>query len=255
VIRLHQVESAWGLPNISPPCMELETWLRIAGIPCTVAPPDMTLAPKGKVPYIDDGGALIGDATLIIEHLTSTTGKDPDEGLTPSERGPSLAFRRTMKDSLYWVLIQSRWAEDHNWAIYRKLIMRLFFSGLPVEQREQVVEVFRESILGQLLGHGMGRHKPEEIYRIGINDMRAVSDYLGNKPFLLGDRPTTADAAVYAHLANMIEVPLRDPVKAYGRSDSRLVAYCDRMRARFFPELAREDSVGEEGAAASASRT
>src|SRR3569832_789306 len=101
MIRLHQAESAWGLPNISPPCMELETWLRIAGIPYTVAPPDMTLAPKGKVPYIDDGGTLIGDATLIIEHLASTTGKDPDEGLTAAERGPALAFRRMMKDSLY----------------------------------------------------------------------------------------------------------------------------------------------------------
>ncbi len=255
MIRLHQVESAWGLPNISPASMELETWLRIAGIPCTVAPPDMTLAPKGKLPYIDDGGTRIGDATLIIEHLTGTTGKDPDEGLTESERGLSLAFRRTMKDSLYWVLIHSRWADNHNWAVYRRLVMRLFFAGLPVEQREQVVEVFRERILGQLVGQGMGLHKPEEISRIGINDMRAVSDYLGNKPFLLGDRPTTADAAVYAYIANMIEVPLRDPVKAYGRSNSRLVAYCDRMRARFFPGLAREDNVGEEGAAALASRT
>jgi len=239
VIKLHQAQPAWGVPNISPPCMELEAWLRIAGIPYVVAPFNMAEAPKGKVPYIDDRGALMGDATLIIDHLTSTTKKDPDEGLTPAERAVSLAFRRMMKDDLYWVLIQSRWVEEHNWALYRVVITRLFFSDLPEQQQPDAVAAFREVIKGQFRGQGMARHTAEEIYRFGIADLRAVSDYLGDKPFLLGDRPTTADAAVYSHVANMIEVPVRDPVKEYGSKDRRLVMYCERMRERFFPDCPR----------------
>jgi glutathione S-transferase len=235
-ILLHQAQPAWGLPNISPPCMELETWLRIAGIAYVVKPPDMQKAPKGKVPYIDDDGALIGDATLIIEHLTSSTGKDPDEGLTATERAVSLAFRRMMKDSLYWALIQSRWVEEHNWALYKVVITRLFFADLSGQQQEDAVRAFRDVITSQLLGHGMGRHTPQEIYWFGIADMKAVSDYLGDKPFMFGDRPTTADAAVYAQVANMIEVPVRDPVKEYGQKDRRLVTYCQRMRERFFSD-------------------
>jgi glutathione S-transferase len=249
VVKLHQAQPAWGVPNISPPCMELETWLRIAGIPYVVAPCNMAKAPKGKVPYIDDG-TLIGDVTLIIEHLTSTTKKDPDLGLTPAERAVSLAFRRMMKDDLYWVLIHNRWVEEHHWALYRVVIMRLFFSDLSEPEQVDAVAAFREAIRSQLRGQGMARHTAEEIYRFGIADLRAVSDYLGDKPFLLGDRPTTADAAVYSHVANMIEVPLSDPVKEYGVKDRRLVMYCERMRERFFPDCPRQDDGAEGGAGA-----
>jgi glutathione S-transferase len=53
----------------------------------------------------------------------------------------------------------------------------------------------------------------------------------------MGEAPTTADAAVYAHVANVLGGLLVSPVKEYGRGLPNLLAYCDRMRARFFPDL------------------
>ena len=86
MITLFQPPAFWGIPNISPACMKLETWLRMTGIPYQIAPPDMSAAPKGKIPYIDDEGTLMGDSTLIIEHLSKKHNKDLDQGLSGAEQ-------------------------------------------------------------------------------------------------------------------------------------------------------------------------
>src|SRR5262249_28329191 len=114
-IKLFQGPPAYGLAgSASPPCMKLETWLRISGVPYEHGEfPSMTKAPpKGKIPYIEDGGVLIGDSTLIIEHVKRTRGVDPDKDLTASERAVGLAFRRMLKENFYWVLMHIRYHDD-----------------------------------------------------------------------------------------------------------------------------------------------
>ncbi len=56
-IKLFQFPRMFGIPNLSPFCCKMETWLRIAGIPYEVVDtPDPRKGPKGKLPFIDDGG-------------------------------------------------------------------------------------------------------------------------------------------------------------------------------------------------------
>jgi len=238
MIRLVQYDSVWGLPNVSPPCMKLETWLRMAGIPYELAPLELASAPKGKVPYIiEENGQRMGDSTLIIEHLTARYGKDLDATLTPEQRAISLAFRRMMKENLYWVIVYARYKEESNWERYRQMIMASSLRELPEPQRRAIADAFRKVILDQLHGHGMGRHTPEEAYRIGNADLAAISEYLKDKPYFMGEQLTTVDATLYATLANIIEVPIACSVKDFGRSRENLVRYCQRMGERFFPEL------------------
>ncbi|XXY45204.1 glutathione S-transferase family protein [Sorangium sp. So ce269] len=218
--------------------MKLETWLRIAGIPYETAPLDLAAARKGKVPYIEEAGVRIGDSTLIIDHLQRTRRVDPDDGLSTAERAISLAFRRMLKENFYWVIVEMRYRTERNWQIYRKLLASILHSGTE-EESEQAATLMYENLVRQMYGHGMGRHTAEEIGRIGIEDITAVSRYLGSKSFFMGGRPTTADAAVYAYMANAIEVPIEHPVQEHGRSRRNLVQYCERMRGRFFPELGR----------------
>ena len=52
-IELYQFAPAFGLPNASPFCMKMETWLRMAGLPFTIPAPNFShfgKAPKGKMP-------------------------------------------------------------------------------------------------------------------------------------------------------------------------------------------------------------
>lgn len=33
MVTLYQPPGAWGIPSVSPFCVKLETWLRMAGVP------------------------------------------------------------------------------------------------------------------------------------------------------------------------------------------------------------------------------
>lgn len=105
MITLYTAPSFWGLPSISPPCMKLETWLRMAKLPyqaVIVTAQDFAIAPKGKIPFINYQGKLFGDSTLIIEMLKQAEGIDLEVNLTCTERAISLAFRRMIKENIYW---------------------------------------------------------------------------------------------------------------------------------------------------------
>jgi glutathione S-transferase len=173
MIRLNQAPPAWGLPNISPACLKLETWLRMTGIPHEVVPLDMSVAPKGKIPFIEDDGVKLGDSTLILEHLKQARGKDPDEGLSAAERGVSLAFRRMMKENFYWVMMYSRYKDERNWNIYRGVLSEIF-SAIPEDVRKTAIAGLYETMVAQMHGHGLGRHTAAAVYQSGLADVTAV---------------------------------------------------------------------------------
>src|SRR5690348_4249172 len=68
-IKLFQFPRMFAIPNLSPFCCKLETWLRMARIPYEVTTADPRGAPKGKLPFIEEAGVRIADTSLIIEHL------------------------------------------------------------------------------------------------------------------------------------------------------------------------------------------
>ena len=95
MIVLHQFAPAFGLPNASPFCMKVETWLRIAGLPFTLDNRASPLkAPKGKLPYIDDDGETVADSGMIIANLVRKHGVDPDAKLDAHQRAVATAFTR-----------------------------------------------------------------------------------------------------------------------------------------------------------------
>ena len=240
-IKLFQSPPAYALAGSgSPPCFKLETWLRIAGIPYENGGwPSMTKPPpKGKIPYIEDDGVLIGDSTLIVEHLKRTRGVDPDKGLSRSDRAIGLAFRRMVKENIYWLLMHIRYHDDTNWEMWKKALLSMFVpSGAPdaaVEQARGIVDGIRTTVIEQLSAHGIGRHTVEEVHQIGSADLMAISDFLGEKAFFFGAEPTGTDATVYAYLAQFLDIPFESPSTAVARGRKNLVDYCHRMRARFF---------------------
>jgi glutathione S-transferase len=61
---------------------------------------------------------------------------------------------------------------------------------------------------------------------------------MSDGPFFFGDEPAGVDAIVFGALATSILTPIESPIRDFLRSQPALVAYADRMRARFFPDLA-----------------
>ena len=113
MLTLDQFAPVWGLPNASPFCMKLETYLRMANLEYQVdTDADVRKAPKGKLPYVEDKGQIIADFNLIIEYLKTTYGDPLDEPLSRADAAIALAMRRLIEENLYWALAYSRWIDD-----------------------------------------------------------------------------------------------------------------------------------------------
>jgi len=234
MIKLHQFARTWGIPNLSHFCCKLETYLRIAEIPYQIVISIPPKAPKGKLPFIEDNNKKISDSDLIIRHLKQIYGDKLNADLSPSEKAVSLSMQRLLEDHLFWITMYTRWHyTKENWLVNKKAI----FDYFPPLIRDVVAVVYRVLIRRQIHGHGIARHSNDEIFQFGCNDLDALSDFLGDKPYFMGKKPTSLDATAYGILVNTLVCPIESPVKEYALSKQNLVDYCQRISSEYYPEL------------------
>jgi len=230
-ITLFQFPPALGLPNASPFCLKMEAYLRLAGIDYkTEYVSNPAKGPKGKLPYIAIDGRSIADSELIIQHLHKALGKNLDENLTAHERALGDAFGRLVEEYLYWIIVYSRWIDSRYWP----QVKESFFAEFPWLLQSILPAILRKQVRRRLYEQGLGRHSREEIYGFAQRTLGSLADFLGDKTFYMGDRPTKIDATMYAFLANIIQVDLDTELKSLAMSHRNLVAYCDRMREQIF---------------------
>jgi glutathione S-transferase len=226
-VTLVQFPLVWGR-NVSPFSLKLETWLKLASIPYDVRPSlALHRAPKGKLPYILDGGTPLADSSLIIQHLKRSRGIDPDAGLTAREQAEAVALQRLFEDHLYFAMVYSRWIDAEGFAV----VGESFFAGLPMAARPIARAVVRRRVRRMLHFQGLGRHQPSEIYDMGAEDLHAIAGYLGDKPFFLGERLTSIDAVAFGSLANILLVPIESELKRAALGYPNLVTWVESMEA------------------------
>lgn len=227
----YHLPGAWGLPSVSPFCLKLDAYLRIAGVPHKhVITPTPFGGPKGKAPWIEHEGKKIGDSGFIIDYVRERFGVDTEAHLTKEQRGVSVAARRLIEENLYWTMVYDRWMIDRNWDVFRGVVL----GGIPMPMRLAIAPMARRGVRQQLKGHGIGMHSAEEIHAIGRRDIGALSDILGDKPYFMGDRPSEIDAVAYGQLANIIVPPIDSPVKDEAMKRSNLPAFVARVREKYF---------------------
>ncbi len=231
MLTLHQFVARPGTISPSGFCLKLETVLRLGGIPYQVeAITDLAGAPKGKAPYITDGDQVIGDSTLITEHLARHHGLALDDDLAAVDRATAHAVQVMMEERFYHAIVYSRWIEEENWQKLRGMV----FADVP----DEVANGYRDSAREMLWRHGIGRHTPAEIYAFGRRDADAVSTLLGDRAFLFGAQPHTVDATIYGMLASVLLMPFESPLKQAVSDMPNLVYYVARMTERLYPEMA-----------------
>lgn len=233
MLTLYQFKRTWGIPNLSPFCCKVETYLRMTGIDHEIKSALPLGAPKGKLPYINDNGKTLGDSRFIVEYLKSTY-SDLDSGLAREELAISTAMQYLLEEHLFWVALYSRWQySDENWQTNKKAI----FGGLPPILRDIIANHTRKKIQQQIHGHGMGRHRAEEIFTMGKQDIDALAVYLNDKPYFFGAQPTTLDASAFGLLINIASCPIESPLKEYTLSKENLVNYIERITHDFYDDL------------------
>jgi len=234
MIKLHQYPPMFGIPNPSPFCMKLETWLRMTGLPFEIVPVvDPRKGPKGKVPWIEDQGRTVADSAFIIEHLKAAHGDPLGPGLDAEQGATSLALQRLIEEHLYWAIAHGRFLDDEVWPTTKTQ----FLAGFPAPLRPLVGRLVRKTIAKSLHLQGLGRHSQEDIYRIACDDLTALSAFLGAKPYFFGERPTELDATAYGFLAQVLWAPGARRVREHMEQTRNLPAFCERMKQTFYGGL------------------
>jgi glutathione S-transferase len=233
-IKLFQFPRMFGIPNLSPFCCKLETWLRIARIPYEVVNiSDPRKGPKGKLPFIEDAGHRIGDTSLIVDHLVRTRGVELDAKLDASQRTIAILVQRTLEEHYAFVVLYTHFIRAGGWKHTCAT-----FDSVPAIVRPLVARMVRGRMRKILWTQGVLRHSDADIIEAGLRDWRAVLTVMSTEPFFFGDEPTGVDAIVFGALATTVLTPIQSPVRDYLRSQPGCLAYAERMRGRFFPELA-----------------
>lgn len=223
---------AWGSPHMSPFCAKLETYLRMTDTPHQVKAANFQKAPKGKIPYVSLDGQMMGDSQLIIDRLEAAAANPLDADLSGEEAAIGRAVRRMLEEGTYFTGLYLRWATDEGFLHTRSEIAKV----LPAPAR-LLLPIIRRRASKTVISQGTGRHSFEEICALAVADFAACSEILGDKPFLLGDEPHVCDASLYSFLEGVLRFPNDTPVKAAIGKDKRLVAYRDRIRARWWSDL------------------
>jgi glutathione S-transferase len=237
-IKLYQFPRMFRVPNLSPFCCKLETWLRMTRIPFEVVDTsNPRKGPKGKLPFIEDDGVRIGDTSLIIDHLKRTRGVDPDARLNAAQRTASLLVQRTLEEHYAFVTLYTHFIRADGWRH-----TRANFDTVPAVIRPLVESMVRGRMRKILWTQGILRHSDADIIEAGLRDWRAVLAIMPGGPFFFGDEPTGIDAVVFGALATSVLTPIESPIRDFLRSQPGCVAYAERVLARFFPEFAAASS-------------
>lgn len=232
MITLYSSGPMFGLPHPSPFVIKADVLLKMSGLEYRETPMTFSGAPKGKVPYISDDGLVLGDSYFIRRHLETKYKIDFSGGYGADKLALAWAIERMLEEHLYFLSVYERWLVDEN---FEKGPSQ-FFNMAPAPIRPILRVVIRGKVRKMLKAQGLGRHTAAERLELGKGDVNSVATLLGNNTYLLGDKICGADASVFGSLYSASSSYFNTELGAYIRSQPKIMAYLERMRARFFPE-------------------
>jgi len=182
-----------GLPTFDPACLQLLTFLRMAGWNDLQLFPTLAeqTSTSGTLPMLKvEKEVFTGDVYNIITSLPAAAAVDAD--LTPLQRSTTLAF-----NTLLLTLDKARVFEwfflDNN---YERCTRPLYGSHLAFP-----LSYYLPGLRRTAMTSGRQASEADEIYASAERSYAALSTLLGQNLFFFGEKPHSLDALVFGQLA------------------------------------------------------
>jgi len=231
VVYLHQFGRAMHVPNASPFCLKVETFMRMYNVPYEVVQGFPVFSSKGKMPWIEYNGKNLADSTFILEFLDEERKLDVDGDLSEVEKAQALGIKIMCEEHLYWAMVYCRWIDSP-----LSTLLRVNRIAVPFPLNYFFFGMAKRNIKKYLHGQGMGRHTREEIYEFAFQDIRAISTLLGKKKFMMGDKMTSIDAVVFSFMAPLVFDPVGTSLGQEVNKYDNIVAYVKKFKEKFYPD-------------------
>lgn len=241
-VVLHCRGGAWDLPSLCPASVSVEAYLRFSGVSFSVSPcSSPSTSPSGSLPVLEVGDDLIGigssgteqswqeewlTAASIIAHLRKSR-PDTDAALGAHERALTLAYGTLVESKLTPATVYFTWVNKHSWRTYTQAA---YGAGLPFPASYLVPWSHRRAVLPHF--HNADEDKLAE-------DAAAVysalaSQLTANGPYLLGSKPSSLDATVFAHLLFHRTAPVSARLRAELNKHEVLTQYVQHIHTTVF---------------------
>lgn len=195
---LHQFE-------VSPFCDKVRRVLHFKRKPYEIreVPPTETLLrlkrlnPIGKVPVLEHGSMVVCDSSEIARYLDEVFPAPPLFPASPRERALAHLIEDWADESLYFFEVWFRFGLRENAGEWSR---RSSESEPPLLRAatQRALPTLMRNVLKQ---QGLGRKAPEVVLEEYQRHLACVDAWLDGAEWLVGDRPSIADIAVYSQLA------------------------------------------------------
>lgn len=231
MLTLLTFPGSFGAPSHSPYCVKAMCLLQLSGLEWQAEfLHDPRKMPLSRLPVLKDGDQLIPDSAHIQMHLEQK-GVDFYKGLSDNDQARAHALIQMTEAGLYNILVTDRWLDDASWEHTRKA----FFSSIPWLIRGPLTRKLRKSVHAKMMAQGTAQFSEVERVEHMKRDLNALSSQLGESPFLFGDAPTAADAAIAPVLDMLLNLPVDTKARRLLREWNDLPDYVTRVRAAIYP--------------------
>jgi glutathione S-transferase len=188
------------------------------------------LNPAGKVPVLEHGDRVIADSSDIARYLDEVFPDPPLFPEDPRERALCHVLEDWADESLYFYELWFRFGLSANAGEWS----RRTTASEPPLLRQATRRALPPLMRNVLKSQGLGRKPPEKVLAEFERHLDALDAWLGEREWLVGDRLSLADVAVYAQLACAAETGEAAGVMG---AHERLLDWMERVNVGTAPPL------------------
>jgi len=254
VVYVYQFDRTSAVPSISPACLKLETWLKLNGIKFENINHNCKLRSKrGLLPFVELNGEEIADSDIIIKQLSAKFEKEnPSANLADEQKNIQHAMVTMVENHLQWAIMHWRVSNSENMVQgYHIDLTRMMGTKMPIKILNFA---FKHTMLRKgmkkVKAAGFAGYTAEEIQQFAKDDLKVLSDLLGEQQFFFGDEPNHLDLVAFSHIAlvlgvdngeNGVECPLKEFIN---ETCPNLLGLVTRMKDRAWGDH-WDEAIGE----------
>uniref|UniRef100_A0A7E4WD48 GST C-terminal domain-containing protein n=1 Tax=Panagrellus redivivus TaxID=6233 RepID=A0A7E4WD48_PANRE len=231
VVYLFQFKRSPNLPNVSPYCIKIESFLRAHNIEYEVIGDNFQRSSKGLLPFIELNGEEIADSELILPALIKKF--KIQKNLTAERKAALRGFGRTFDLEIYLINLKYKSAVPE--------FLQYCVDGIPSFVFPILLPYLNYAFNKKINASGYGAHTPLELTEILERDLEAAEVLLGDRKYFGGDTFSIADASVYGHLAAIYLVPSPTPTSDLIRQRyPQLKRYIENTSQELFADIVKK---------------
>ncbi len=235
---LYQFPPNTGNFRASAPCVAIEAYLRLSGIEYQTETKDaLRRSDTAILPAVSVDGKTISDSEKILRYFESRSTGALDSFLSQNQQAEKLMLWRLMNGSIYQFMVAERWLHPEVYPDFVESFRRIMLPRRMDVLWPIVKRLVTRRVRGKYL-KSIAHLSGVERLQFTAENFSVLDRVLGDQEFLFGDRPSSADAFLFAYTYAFLATPFRSPTRNLIETNHpNLVSFYSRMAPKLIGDV------------------